>query len=82
MRINENRQLLLEIGKNIRINRIKYNMTQEELGKEVGCLGVTVCYWEKGDRSPSYLVGKKLEKIFKTELISLDPVTENKLLHF
>lgn len=44
--------------------RKKANLTQEELGNQLGVAGNTVCYWEAGESQPPLETIIKLAEIF------------------
>ena len=41
------------LAKRIKEERLKNNLTQEELGKLLNVSKVSVCHWEKGIKKPS-----------------------------
>ena len=59
------------LGSKIRELRIKYNLTQAELAKQVGVSKATVTAYEGDLRQPSYDVLIKLANVFKVSIDSL-----------
>ena len=43
----------MDLGKRIQFLRIKYDMTQKELGDKIGVSVVSISGWESGSRKPS-----------------------------
>lgn len=59
------------LGSKIKELRIKYNLTQAELAKQVGVSKATVTAYEGDLRQPSYDVLIKLANVFKVSIDSL-----------
>jgi putative transcriptional regulator len=51
--------------------RARYNMTQDDLAKEVGVTRQTIVYLEKGTYNPSLELAYKVAKALKTTLNEL-----------
>ena len=51
--------------------RARYNMTQDDLAKEVGVTRQTIVYLEKGTYNPSLELAYKVAKALKTTLNDL-----------
>ena len=56
----------------IKTERIKREMTQEELAKLIGVSKQAVCEWEKGRRIPNRKSLRKLSNVFFLTLDCLD----------
>lgn len=53
---------------NVQKIRIKYSMTQEDLGKKIGASRQTIIAIEKGNYTPSVLLALKIATFFKMPL--------------
>ncbi|MFX0015967.1 MAG: helix-turn-helix transcriptional regulator [Promethearchaeota archaeon] len=51
--------------------RVRYDLTQNELAKEVGVRRETIVFLEKGKYNPSLKLAYKIAKVFKTSIESL-----------
>ncbi|WP_226619887.1 helix-turn-helix domain-containing protein [Cytobacillus firmus] len=65
----------LNIGANLRILRMKRNLTQHEVAKALGLYYQTIGYWENNKSSPC---GNKLEKLAKFYDVPVEDITESK----
>lgn len=66
----------MNLGNKISDLRRKNNLSQEELGEQVGVTRQTISKWELEETTPDILQAKKLSKIFN---ISLDELTDNNI---
>lgn len=57
-----------KLGKRIRSERRKRDLTQEELGKMVGAKKTSVCQWEKGLNMPRVEVLLKVLEVLKIKI--------------
>ena len=62
------------LGKRIREERLKLNLTQERLAEKVGVSRQTLSSWESDITSPTLAQANVLAKVFK---ISLDELADN-----
>ena len=44
--------------------RKKHGLTQKKLAEALGVRQNTICLWEKGERNPSIVMGKKIAAVF------------------
>jgi putative transcriptional regulator len=51
--------------------RARYNLTQEDLAKEVGVTRQTIVYLEKGTYNPSLDLAHRVAKVLKTSIDEL-----------
>lgn len=58
----------IDIGKIVKINRKKNNMTQEVLAEKLGLSVKYIQFIENGQRSPSIKVVYKIAQIFGTDV--------------
>ncbi|QBO37398.1 helix-turn-helix domain-containing protein [Periweissella cryptocerci] len=61
----------LDLGKNIKYLREKRELTQEQLGDELGYSGQTISNWENVVKVPRRKTLKKLAQFFQIEVIQL-----------
>lgn len=64
-----------EFSKNLKIQRLKKNLSQDDLGKLIGVSGVTIMRYEKGLREPKLETIKNIANALKipvAELIDLE----------
>lgn len=68
----------VRLSQNIRENRHKLNLTQEQLAKMIGTNRKTLGKWENGTMRPNDMQKQKLEELFlsgkiESDQIQLDP---------
>jgi len=59
----------MEIGNQIKILRLKLNMSQDRFGKKIGVSGKTVSAYEKGKINPALTVLEKISEEFNVNFI-------------
>lgn len=60
--------VLSDIGKLIRSERKKHNLTIKQLAEKLDVTMRTIIYWEKGDKLPSLTTVDKLMEIFSLKI--------------
>ena len=72
-------ELKTRFAEKLRARREELGMTQEQIGKEAGCSGVSIGYYEKGERIPDIYTALKISeccRISFEELIGVKTKTE------
>ncbi len=64
-------------SENLKLQRQKKNLSQEELGKLIGVTGVTIMRYEKGMREPKLEIVKSLANALKIPVASLIDVNSS-----
>jgi transcriptional regulator with XRE-family HTH domain len=59
----------MEIGEQIKILRLKMNMSQDRFGKKIGVTGKTISAYETGKVSPSLEVLNKISSEFDVNFV-------------
>ncbi|NBO21751.1 XRE family transcriptional regulator [bacterium] len=59
----------MEIGEQIKILRLKMNMSQDRFGKRIGVTGKTISAYETGKVSPSLEVLNKIASEFEVNFV-------------
>lgn len=59
----------MEIGNQIKILRLKLNMSQDRFGKRIGVSGKTISAYEKGKINPALAVLEKISDEFDVNFI-------------
>lgn len=65
----------MEFKDKVKVVRKRLFITQEQLGKELGCTRQTVNKWEDGTMSPSFILEAKFEKFCEDKNIKFDADT-------
>ncbi|GHU98411.1 transcriptional regulator [Clostridia bacterium] len=56
----------------VKLVRARLLITQEQLGKELGCTKTTVNRWENGRKPPSFILEEKFKKFCADNTIIFD----------
>ena len=67
--MKKKREMLLSVGKSIKENRIRCNMSQEKLAKFLGFTKQLISKWENGYCEPTLCVIVKMNFLFETDLL-------------
>lgn len=62
----------MEFKDKVKAVRAQLFITQEQLAKELGCTLITVNRWEKGIKTPSFILEEKFKKFCKDNIITFD----------
>ena len=68
----QERGLEMEFKEKVKAVRKKLFITQEQLGKELGCTRQTINRWEGGLKLPSFIIEAKFEKFCEDKGIRFD----------
>ena len=60
---------LSKLGMEIKIARVRKNLTQADLAREIGCSKASISSWENGEKSPSFLAIKGICSILEINLM-------------
>jgi len=60
-----------EVGKRLRLERLKRFLTQEDVAKAIGTSKMAICSYEIGDRTPRDEIKVKLAQFYETTVESL-----------
>lgn len=72
---NSNREELINLGKKVKLRRLKLNLSQEEFSDKAGLHRTYISQFERGLRNPTYTT---LVKIASTLGISLKELLDTK----
>jgi len=62
----------MEFKDKVKAVRAQLFITQEQLGKELGCTMTTVNRWENGKKPPSFILEEKFKKFCKDNNIRFE----------
>jgi DNA-binding XRE family transcriptional regulator len=63
----------LTIGKAMKIQRVKFNLTQDGLAKKVHCSRQSILSVENGWSNPGYALARRIAAALKLDLNTLEP---------
>lgn len=62
----------MEFKDKVKTVRARLFITQEQLGKELGCTITTINRWENGRKPPSFILEEKFKKFCKDKGIEFE----------